>query len=399
MLKRREFMRIVLGSAACAGSPARMTLAAAPGRSRFVLVILRGALDGLAAVAAYGDPAYRGQRGALALPRPEAEGGVLPLDQLFGLHPALSGLYSLYQERQLLVAHAVATPYRERSHFDGQKLLENGTGHPLGARDGWLNRALAALPGLHSGSEAAIALAQTVPLVLYGEQPVSSWAPSVLPAVDPDTLERIAAMYREDAFFADQFNSAQTTRDMAAEVTTAGSSGHRRGPGQFSVLIEAAGKFLGEADGPRIAVLESSGWDTHANQGSSNGPLANRLAGLDRGIGLLKQGLGPAWQDTVVVIASEFGRTVAVNGSNGTDHGTAGVVFIAGGAVTGGRVLADWPGLATSQLHEGRDLRPTLDMRSLFKTVLHDHLRIPAQTLENDIFPDSRTALLLQDLI
>lgn len=315
--------------------------------ARFVLVVLRGALDGLAAVPAYGDGRYAQARGELAIESREHK-----LDAMFALHPSLAHLYEMYSAKELIAFHAIATPYRERSHFDGQDLLENGTTLPSGARDGWLNRVLAVLPNAkkRDSEQLALAISQNVPLVLHGESRVSSWAPSRLPDTDADTLQRIADLYANDPYFATRLQTA-----LSAEATAEGmsASGGRRNPlNALAPMAEAAGRFLAASEGPRIAVIESSGWDTHANQGAENGQLALRLRGLDGALHALRTSLADAWRHTAVVVVTEFGRTVAVNGTRGTDHGTATCAFLLGGAVRGGRVIADWAGLTPHSLHE-----------------------------------------------
>ena len=295
--------------------------------------------------------------------------------------------------------HAIASPYRERSHFDGQDVLETGAGAVGGARDGWLNRALAPLGGV-LGSESAIAMAQNTPLVLRGDQSVTSWAPSRLPDADESTLARLQDLYANDEFFATRLAQALRSQDIAAgQADMASGRGRGNNAQQFAATMSAAARFLTAADGPRIAVIEASGWDTHANQGATTGTLANRLAGLDAGITALRTELGEVWTNTVVAVVTEFGRTVRENGTRGTDHGTATAALLLGGAVDGGRVIADWPGLRASDLYEGRDLKPTADLRSLFKGVLIDHLALPHSLLERSVFPDSATAAPLERLI
>lgn len=374
----------------------RVPLAATKSDARFILVILRGALDGLGAVPAYGDGSYAGKRGALAITAPAQK-----LDGMFALHPSLSHLYQRYRDKELIVFHAVASPYRERSHFDGQDLLENGTPQLKGVRDGWLNRALPVLPAtkLRSTDQLAVALAQNVPLVLRGDAAVNSWAPSRLPAADADTLQRIADLYSTDEYFATRLQSALAADGIAGQGMNMSMGGKRDPLNGFNAVTSAAGKFLAAADGPRVAVIEVGGWDTHANQGAEEGQLGNRLRGLDQGLEALRTSLGPAWQDTAMLVVTEFGRTVAVNGTRGTDHGTATCAFLTGGAVAGGRVIADWPGLATANLHQQRDLRPTLDLRSIFKGVLAAHLGVTESNLETKVFPDSRSAKPLESLI
>jgi uncharacterized protein (DUF1501 family) len=391
-LTRRSFLRCATCSAAIATLP-RLAFADADTDARFVLVVLRGALDGLAAVPAHGDSHYARVRGELAIQSREHK-----LDGTFALHPSLTHLHESYRAKQLIVLHAIATPYRERSHFDGQDLLENGTTGPTGARDGWLNRVLAVLPNANGRSSAdrALAIAQNVPLVLRGEARVSSWAPSRLPETDADTLQRISDMYASDPYFASRLQSALAAEGIAEGMSTTSS---RRNPlNAFTPMAEAAGKFLAAADGPRIAVIESSGWDTHANQGADNGQLALRLRGLDGGLQALKTSSADAWARTAVVVVTEFGRTVAVNGTRGTDHGTATCAFLLGGAIKGGRVITDWPSLAPQSLHERRDLRATIDMRSMLKGVLASHLDVRERDLESSVFPDSRAARPIEGL-
>jgi uncharacterized protein (DUF1501 family) len=254
-----------------------------------------------------------------------------------------------------------------------------------------------------STEQLALALAQNVPLVLRGAARVNSWAPSRLPQADSDTLQRITDLYADDQYFASRLQAALAADEVAAtqmqgDVQDMGKGGRDPLKALGSVTA-AAGKFLAAADGPRIAVIEASGWDTHANQGAENGQLANRLRGLDAGLESLRTALGPAWRDTAILVVTEFGRTVAVNGTRGTDHGTATSAFLLGGAVAGGRVIADWPGLATSDLYQGRDLRPTLDLRAICKGILASHLGVTEGALEQEVFRDSRGAKPVEGLI
>ncbi len=384
MVTRRDALKAFGGLVAVAGLPG-LALAAAPGTERrLVFVFLRGGLDGLSAVPAYGDPDFAGKRGELAIASPGSSGGALKLDGLFGLSPFLVEMHKLYQAKELAVLHAVASPYRERSHFDAQNLLENGTTKPFGRESGWLNVALAQRDGM-----SGLALGPNVPLVLRGPARVSSWSPSVLPAPDPDLLDRLAALYRDDPLLAKPFAAAREAQGLMEGEKGRGGMG-RVGPQAAAQLVKAAGTFLAKADGPRVATIDVGGWDTHANQIGEFSPLTRNLRALDRGLLTLKETLGPIWKQTAVLIVTEFGRTVAINGSRGTDHGTAGVAFVAGGAVRGGRVIADWPGLSDRALHEGRDLKPTLDLRALFKAALAAQLGVGEAALETKVFPDSR---------
>lgn len=390
-MQRRTFLQsAALGSAAW--MLPGLALADADTDARLVLVILRGALDGLGAVPPYGDGNYAGKRGALAITSP-----ALKLDGMFALHPSLAQLHARYRAKELLVFHAAASPYRERSHFDGQDLLENGSASTAGVHDGWLNRMLPSLPlaRTRKTEEIAVAVAQNVPLVLRGDARVNSWAPSQLPEADSDTLERIADLYASDPLLSSRLQSALAANSMVSE----GSGMNTRDPaGQFNTVAAAAGKLL-SGSGSRIAVMDVNGWDTHANQGAEMGQLANRLRGLDQGLETLRTTLGPAWRKTAVLVVTEFGRTVAVNGTRGTDHGTGTCAFLIGGAVAGGKVIADWPGLSNQSLYQGRDLQPTLDLRSVFKGVLAAHLSVKESDLEQRVFPGSSTAQPLEGLM
>lgn len=347
---------------------------------RFILLILRGAMDGLAAVQPYGDNSLRGLRDPLLVANTELK----KLDSFFGLHPAFNSFYEMYQDSELLVCHAVATPYRKRSHFDAQNVLEIGLDGPDPGMSGWLNRCV---PFLNNDmGTSAMAIGQTVPHVLLGDSQVGSWAPAVLPMPSDSTMARLKRLYDRDEFLGAKLDQALMANDLIADSDMSG----RIARGQnFNVLANAAAKFMREENGPRIAVLENSGWDTHSNQGAVQGQLARKFTELDEALAALKTGLGNTWQDTVVLIVTEFGRTVASNGTRGTDHGTASVAFMLGGNIRGGQILADWPGLDRGNLYENRDLHPTLDMRVLFKSVLRDHMHIREDIIDSRIFPDS----------
>ena len=395
-ISRRDFLGAAGSGLAIASMP-RLALGRTGGDARFVLVILRGAMDGLALAPPYGDGGYRRVRGELALDAPGSDQGVLRLDGLFGLHPSLPGLHAACERREALIVHAVASPYRDRSHFDGQDLLESGSGPRGTLRDGWLNRAIAPLGGT-LGEETAIALAQTTPYVLRGSRSVTTWAPSGLRDADEDTMARLEDLYADDPFFSVRLEQAQRSQSIASGMA-AGSNRRRRGGGALAATMASAARFLSAPDGPRIAVVESGGWDTHANQGRSSGSLANNLAALDEGLLALERQLGTDWHSTVVAVVTEFGRTARVNGTRGTDHGTATAAILAGGAVDGGRVVSDWPGLRDRDLYEGRDLAPTTDLRGVFKAVLIDHLEIDAAYVNHSVFPDSDRVRPMDGLI
>lgn len=397
MLTRREILQYAGLGTLAAGSPS-LAFARANTDSRFVLVILRGAVDGLALAPPCGDARYASLRGELAIGSPGTENGALKLDGLFGLHPALPNLHDLFNEEQALIVHATASPYRERSHFDGQDVLENGAKKVGLARDGWLNRAIGPLGG-STGHELAIALTQNTPLVLRGDNSVTSWAPSELPEADEDVLDRIADLYAEDAFFATRLARALDSQSIAGTIEERRQRRRGNEREQLKSMARAAARFLVAPDGPQIAVLEVGGWDTHANQGAASGALANRFAALDESVAELQRGLGGHWAKTVVAIVTEFGRTVRVNGTRGTDHGTATAALLIGGAVHGGRVIADWPGLGDRDLYEGRDLRATTDLRSVFKSVLLDHLGVDEAYADANVFPDSAAARPIPGLV
>jgi uncharacterized protein (DUF1501 family) len=368
-----------------------------------VVVILRGALDGLAAVPPYGDPAYVGLHRELAIAAPGNPDGALALNNIFGLHPSLAFLHERFAAGELSVFHAVCSPYRDRSHFDGQNVLENGLTKPIGTADGWLNRALAALPrGTGRAPDRAVAISQNVPLILRGEAAVISKSPQTTPDVDEDLLARLADLYSMDDWFSARLSEAVLTEKMvdgAADAAMDKASARAGYPDRAGGVARMAAELMRSDGGPEIAVIEAGGWDTHANQGGAKGALATRLAGLDNAVKSLADGLGPLWPQTAVLVVTEFGRTAAVNGTRGTDHGTGGCAFLVGGAVRGGQVIADWPGLNPRSLLDNRDLLPTLDLRSVFKGVLDEHMRVDANTLAKRVFPDSSGARPLQGLI
>ena len=417
-IARRRFL---FGTGALAASTVlpNVLFARTGGSGRLVVVILRGALDGLAAVPPYADPDYAGLHRELAIAAPGAVDGALALDNTFGLHPSLEFLHERYLAGELVVFHAVASPYRDRSHFDGQNVLENGLTKPIGTADGWLNRALAALPsGAGHPGDRAVAISQNIPLILRGEAPVMSKSPQATPDVDEELLTRVADLYSKDDWFSARLSEAVQTEKMvddggnrmdaataqrpaatqpAIGASTAAPS--TAAPDRVGGVARMAAALMRSEGGPDVAVIEAGGWDTHANQGGAKGVLAQRLAGLDRALRVLADELGPLWPQTAVLVVTEFGRTAAMNGTRGTDHGTGGCAFLAGGAVRGGRVIADWPGLARTALLDNRDLRPTLDLRSVFKGVLDEHMHVDAKTLATRIFPDSSGARPLQGLM
>ncbi|HTQ14107.1 MAG TPA: DUF1501 domain-containing protein [Rhizomicrobium sp.] len=393
MPDRRSILKTALAASAATvwDAPLRFAFARVPVERRFVVVILRGALDGLAAVPPHGDPDYKSVRGALALDTAGAN-PLHDLDGHFGLHPSLVNMKAMWDAKELVVFHNIASPYRARSHFDGQAMLESGgASHILG--DGWLNRALKPL-GLADG-DGALAISTSPPLMLQGAAKVSSWMPRVMPEPDSAFLRRVGALYAKDpvlrASLAEAIGTeAKAEAAMDDQPRTPEQMAQRAGAyGDLTPLFAGAGRLLARADGPRIAVLDASGWDTHVNEGAGDGALARRLRALDAGLDALKTALGPAWAKTAVAMATEFGRTVAPNGGGGTDHGTGGAAFLFGGAVAGGSVKAEWVGLKPGALQDGRDQPPRSDLRLVFKAALGQHMGLARRDLDDVVFPDS----------
>lgn len=365
---------------------ARVAFADAPGDARFAVVLLRGGLDGLFAVQAYGEPAFGELRGPLALPEPGQEGGLLDLGGRFGLHPRLPNLHAMYAANEALIVHAVAGNWRTRSHFDAQDLLESGADQRLAS--GWLNRALSGLPPRRGAQPAGLAVGADMPLLIRGPTAVGTFAPRGIGAPPPDLLARIAELNAPDPVTGPAVEEGLRARGYATATLGEAASARPQPGGIFRALAMGAGRLMAQADGPRVAAFELNGWDTHAGQVNR---LNQPLAGLDEGLGALKEALGEHWRRTAVLVVTEFGRTVRANGTGGTDHGTGGVAFLLGGAVAGGRVGGDWPGLGQGQLFENRDLAPTTDLRSLAKGLLRDHLRLPAPAVAR-AFPASDAA-------
>ena len=408
MIGRRQLLAGLAATALAPVSTLSLAGSAKPDGNRLVLVILRGGMDGLAAVPAVGDAAFAPARGALA----NFGDAVLPLDGMFALNPALAQLHAMYGRRELAIVHATGLPYKERSHFEAQQVLESGGSRPHELTTGWLGRALASRHGK------GLAMQTAVPLVLRGPADIDSWAPSTMPDPAPDLLSRLEKLYDSDAALAQALTRARGLRADGATMMLAGAkpddsmmpggmgnpvansmanpaagpANAANRPAQAVILAQRAAQFLAQPQGPQAAVLEMGGWDSHANQAAPNGPLNNNLRQLDAALAALREGLQATpslWQRTLVLVVTEFGREVAINGTQGTDHGSGGVAFAFGGRVRGGRVLADWPGLASKDRFEGRDLRITTDLRALLKTALHEHLQVARSTIERDVLPGS----------
>jgi len=371
---------------------------AADGRDpRLITIILRGALDGLATVAPIGDPDYAGLHGSIALATDGPHAATM-LDSFFALHPSMPEFARMYRDKQAAVIHAVSTPYRDRSHFDGQDVLESGFGGPGRVQSGWLNRALEGLPKGERVTS-GLAVGATTPLVLRGSAPTVGWAPAALPPAADDTAMRLLDLYQHR----DPALASALTQGLQLDKTALGEDMKARPGGNnaasMKLVARGAAKVMAADDGPRIAALAFDGWDTHANEGGPVGRLAQLLSGLDGALAEFQSGLGERWRDTVIVVVTEFGRTARINGTEGTDHGTGTIALLAGGAVKGGRVIADWPGLKPADLYEGRDLAPTTDLRAALKGVLRDHLGVSESTLAKNVFPDSAQTKPMQGLV
>jgi len=388
-------------------------LARAEGRDpRMLTIVLRGALDGLAVVAPVGDPDWVKLRGDKALVL-DGKTPALALDSFFALNPAMPNLYRLYKADQAAIVHASATPYRERSHFDGQDVLESGLPKPGRAESGWLNRALSGLEPearVTRRDGRAFAVGPVTPLVVRGPAPVMSWTPRRIQPASEDTMARLLDLYHHtDTELARAIESRMElvtlarTGDPAALAPTEGQPLPQGFPAQvrgyFADAAGTAAKFLARADGPRIGALAFNGWDTHIDEGADSGRLATLLGALDGAIGAVEKNMGEAWRDTVVAVVTEFGRTARINGTNGTDHGTGTIALLAGGALKGGRVIADWPGLKSANLYEGRDLAATTDLRAVLKGILKDHLRVTDQALAANVFPGSADVKAMVGLV
>ncbi|HEX6306634.1 MAG TPA: DUF1501 domain-containing protein [Longimicrobiales bacterium] len=376
-MDRREFLRnMCWGGIATFGFPT-VGFAHIRQPGRLVFVLLRGGFDGLAAVVPYGDAAYRSLRGSLAFEEPD----VAALNDTFGLAPGLAPLRAFWDDGELVVLHALAIPYRTRSHFDGQAILETGLDKPVGSSDGWLNRLLQVMPGERSG----IAIASGMPRSMTGAHSVHTWSPTQLGVVTDEYLERLAVLYRADGSLHGRFEAALQQQETVGEEPMAGGAARRGG---ITPLMRAAARILRQSTGPNVAAVEFSGWDTHANQGLAGGALDRLLGQLADGLIAFRSEMESAWSDTTVVVMTEFGRTARPNGTRGTDHGTAGAGFVIGRRVARSMVLSDWPGLAPTALYEGRDLRPTLDTRAVLKGAIAGTFDLTGTQAER-VFPDS----------
>lgn len=437
MLLPRRGLLLGLAGAVTLGR-VKLALATLPGQKRFVVIVLRGALDGMSSVVPYGDPHLAALRAPLIPPAPGQPGGMFDLGGFYGLSPYLPNLHAMYQAGQMLPVHAVAGPYRTRSHFEAQDLLEQGLEEETSTiTSGWLNRVLAELPPSRGAQLAGISAGIGTPVLMDGPQPIASYAPEGFATPPPALYAQIQALNARDpllgpalaeAWRANAFDAATFKQDAgsdgdgtsapgAPEMMDGGSEMAMQRPaslpdtmsddasrrpgdtprrgGGFPVIAGRIGELLAADDGPRVAAFQLEGWDTHGNQFKG---LQYPLTSLDQGLQGLKTALGPAWNDTAVLIVTEFGRTAAMNGTKGTDHGTATAAYLLGGQIAGGRVRATWPGLGPSQLFQNRDLAPTGDVRSVAKGILAEHLGLDGAALAR-VFPASGDAAPLQGLV
>lgn len=392
-MNRRGLLQALLATSLVASAP-RFAFAKTPDDRRFIFIILRGGMDGLAAVPPVGDRDYAELRGPLAIAAPGQAEGALALDDRFGLHPALAPIHGLWAAGQLQVVHAATTPYRERSHFDAQNVLETGGMKPSGAGVGWLNRAL----GLMGGSGLGLAVDEAAPLVMAGPTQVATWVSGSGAGPSDYLLDTIDRLYADSPAFHAALASARDTEQLLADANT-NAMARQRGLGRLTPSFKGLASLMRDAKGPRIATLEVTGWDTHSAQGAAKGRLATLLGQFAEALATLRKDMDTVWSKTVVVAATEFGRTAAPNGTGGTDHGTAGAAFVLGGALEGKRVIADWPGLSRDKLYEGRDLAPTTDLRSVFATVLRDHVGLPEADIRARVFTDAGALPFAPDLV
>jgi uncharacterized protein (DUF1501 family) len=407
-----------LGRAAYAASEGALA------KRKLVVFICRGAMDGLSVSPPIGDANYHALRTEIAIAGFGQPNGALPLDDTFGLHPRLETVHALALKGQARIAPAIATPDRARSHFEAQDVLESGVSAVYGANSGWLNRAMGSLGATRTVH--AMSVGPQEPLILRGPIEAASWSPGGIKARDPRLPQILTDLYANDPLLAPALAMGLQTEAMAAIATApdpnaapgqpaAGMAPAAMGqpqqpPGapsspqalqayaaqqqqqaatQARKLGDTLAKFMLEPNGPQIAAVSLDGFDTHANQGAADGQLATRLRGLDAALDGLSGGLGPEWSNTVVVVATEFGRTARMNGTKGTDHGTASTALVLGGGLRKGGIIGDWPTLQEARLFENRDTAPTLDMRGLFKGVLAEQLGVERRALDTTVFPDS----------
>jgi len=396
-MERRDFLNsMALGASLVlpVGRSAWAATAENPTRQKLIVVMLRGAVDGLNVVAPYGDDNYLRLRPQIGLAAPGMEGGVLDLDGYFGLHPALAALQPLWQQKKLAFVHASGSPDATRSHFDAQDYMESATPGRKNTPDGWMNRMVTVLPGASTPSR-ALSIGPVMPRILSGASAAIN-LPNGAGGTKANILDSPAIGAAFDQLYAkhERFGRAyQDGKSAHKEVMEASmnkemqmADGGAPLPNGFPDDAARLATLMRNDPKIQLAFVALGGWDTHANQGAGSGQLANRLAPLGHGLAVLAQRLGPMFDDTTVVVMSEFGRTARQNGNLGTDHGHGNVMWLMGGAVAGGKVYGDWQGVGDAALNEGRDLPVTTDFRSVLAQVAERHLRLGDQQLSR-IFP------------
>lgn len=404
---RRDLLKLAVQGGAVLLPPGPSAFAAvgesrAAAPPRLVVIFLRGAVDGLSVVAPYADDAYYAARSSIALARPGAEGGLLDLDGRFGLHPALAPLMPLWQAGQLGFVQACGSPDETRSHFDAQDYMESGTPGRKSTTDGWLNRLLGAMPADSTGAPSAtraVSMGPVLPRICAGRNTVAN-IPLGAAAGKPTLLDRpqvadaFGRLYGGDDALSRAFRESRQSHqevmrslnpDNLDREMQAASNGAPL-PNGFPDNAARLATLMRNDARVQLAFMDLGGWDTHANQGAATGQLANRLGPLGQGLSALATRLGPVWADTMVVVMSEFGRTVRQNGNSGTDHGHGNLLWLLGGKVAGGKVHGRWPGLEDRALHDGRDLAVTTDFRQVLAAIGERHLRLPDGRLA-EVFP------------
>ena len=406
MLHRRDLLKAAAAAGLLPVGRYAMAAMAAPAVSsaprRLIVVFMRGAVDGLSVVVPYAEGDYYRARSTIALARPGQDGGVLDLDGRFGLHPALAPMLPLWQAGKLGFVQASGSPDVTRSHFDAQDYMESGTPGLKATPDGWLNRLLGALPAdasQRASATRAVSVGPVLPRIYAGRNPVANIAAGAA-ATKPTVLDRpkveqafsqlyagddkLSRAYRESQEAHREVMGALSGDDLEREMQAANNGAPL--PNGFPADAARLARLMRRDARVQLAFMAVGGWDTHANQGNANGQLANRLKPLGEGLSQLATQLGPVLDDTVVVVMSEFGRTVRQNGNGGTDHGHGNVMWLLGGGIAGGKVHGRWPGLGGSALYEGRDLAVTTDFRQVLAQVCERHLLLPDAKLA-EVFP------------
>jgi uncharacterized protein (DUF1501 family) len=415
MFNRRHFLARSATFAATALTTAAApwaARAAQPTGKRLVVILLRGAVDGLNVVVPYQEDDYYEGRPKIAIPQPGQDKGGLDLDSQFALHPALSPLMPLWQQGSLAFVQACGSPDATRSHFDAQDFMESGTPGVKRTADGWMNRLMTSLSGRTPIQ--AVSVGATTPRILSGYGPVANVSFGKLAALPPMAIDEGPIGAAFDRLYAGSdglppamhqrlnqaYQEGRAARsaliaDFMAEMQQANNGAPL--PVNFVSDAQRLAQLMQKDSRVELAFMALGGWDTHVNQGASQGPLAKNLDLLGRGLAALVQGLGPVYQDTTIVVMSEFGRTVRENGNGGTDHGHGNLMWLLGGPIRGGKVYGQWPGLAVADRYEGRDLAVTTDFRDVLTPILAQHLRLSDPQLSRvlpNFKPQRQLALL-----